>query len=253
MRGLYNFLYWIYFVFSFPYYLLRGWGRGDWQRGFAQTFGHYDINLKQSITNRHLCWVQAPGLGDVRVCGELIHALEGRLPNVKFIVSTTRAETWSELRKRLPPKVGKIYHPLDRRDCVARALNAVHPRAIILIGGQVQPNFIWRARTRHFPVFLVNARLSRRLYLRYQRFGFLFRHVFESLTLIGAQTEEQASRFRAVGGATEAIQVLGDLAQNPAAIGRTVETILAHLSASDLYIAPVPAPRSSVSGDNTRS
>ena len=246
MRRLYNLWYWVYFILSSPYYFLRVWARGDWHKSLSQRFGHYDINLKQSITNRHLVWVQVPGLEELPACGELIRALEKRLPNVKFMASTTTVATMQALHDRLPPYTGKIYHPIDRRDCVARALGTMHPRAIILAGSDLKPNFVWRARGR-YPIFLINARLSRAQLSRYRRLSFLFRPLFRSLTFLGAQTEEQAARFRKVGAPPEVIHVLGDLANDPKAVQNTVDGILAHLAGSDLYIAPASAQSTSAS------
>jgi 3-deoxy-D-manno-octulosonic-acid transferase len=245
MRRLYNLWFWVYFVLSSPYQFLRVWARGDWAKSFSQRFGHYDINLKQSITNRHLIWLHVPGLEELELCRELILALEVRLPNVKFMASTTMVDTMRALHRRLPAHTGKIYHPIDRRDCVARALGTMHPRAIILLGSQLQPNFIWRARGR-FPLFLVNAQLTNAQFSRYRQLGFLFRRFFESLTFIEAQSEEQAARFRQVGAPAEVVQVLGDLAGDPKVMEKTVESIIGCLTGSDLYIA-APGSRSSPS------
>jgi len=65
-----------------------------------------------------------------------------------------------ELQAKLPTHVSKIYYPIDRRTCVARALSTIRPLAIVLVEAEIWPNFLWRARDLGKPVFLVNARLS---------------------------------------------------------------------------------------------
>jgi 3-deoxy-D-manno-octulosonic-acid transferase len=239
MRRLYNCLFWVYFVVSSPYYFFRVWGRGDWSRSFGQRFGHYDISVKQSITNRHMIWLQLLRADKLEGCERLLEALAIRLPNVKFIVSTSTFEVMQLIQHRLPAGVGKIYHPIDRRDCVARALGTMHPRAVILAGAELRPNFIWRARGRS-PLFLVDAHLPNRSYARYRRLGFLFRPLLESLVFIGARTEDQAARFRRAGAPSEVVESVGDLAVEPGAVDKTVDAILAHLAGTDLYIAPGP-------------
>ncbi|EEF62845.1 3-deoxy-D-manno-octulosonic acid transferase [Pedosphaera parvula] len=211
MRSLYNILFLIFFVLSSPYYFLRMSRRGNWQKGFAQRFGNYDVKLKQSITNRHIIWLHAVSVGEMNVCMQLIRALEPRLPNVKFVVSTTTTTAMSELQKKLPPHIGKIYYPVDRRKFVARALGTIRPDAIILVEAEIWPNFIWRARSMGIPLFLVNARLSDRSFPRYKKFKILFKQLFGAFTGVGAQNETDAGRLGEVGCRREAIHVVGNL------------------------------------------
>ena len=210
MRKLYNLLFTVFFVLSAPYYFLRMYRRGNWQRGFRERFGKYDTRLKQAITNRHVIWLHAVSVGEVNVCTQLIRALEPRVPNVKIVVSTTTSTGMGELRK-LPRYIEKIYYPIDRRKCVQRALSTLHPEAIILVEAEIWPNFLWQARSRRMPVFLVNARLSARSARSYRRWGFLFRPLFASLAGVGAQNERDAESLRQLGCRPEVVQVVGNL------------------------------------------
>jgi 3-deoxy-D-manno-octulosonic-acid transferase len=185
--------------------------RGQWRRGFLQRLGKFDVKVKQALTNRHVLWMHAVSVGEMNVCVELIRALEPRLPNIKIVVSTTTTTGMGELQKKLSARVSKIYYPLDFSSCVRRALATIHPDAIVLVEAEIWPNFIWRARLRGIPLFLVNARLSDRSYPRYKRFDFLFRNLFASFTAVGAQNEAAANRLRQVGCPTERVQVLGNL------------------------------------------
>src|SRR5437763_8362000 len=97
--------------------------RGNWQKGFVERFGKYDSKFKQSITNRHVVWMHAVSVGEVNVCTQLIRALEPRLPNAKIVVSTTTTTGMGLLHEKLPPNIGKVYYPIDRRHYVTRALN----------------------------------------------------------------------------------------------------------------------------------
>ncbi len=210
-RSLYNILFLVFFVVTAPYYFVRMWRRGNWQTGFKQRFGHYDTKVKQSITNRNILWMHAVSVGEMNVCLQLIRALEPRLPNLKIMVSTTTTTGMGELQKRMPPHIGKIYYPIDRRKYVNRAIQTIHPDAIVLVESEIWPNFIWRAKALGKPLFLVNARLSDRSFPRYKRFGFLFRELFGSFTGVGAQNADDANKLRELGCAPEAVQVMGNM------------------------------------------
>ena len=211
MRTLYDILFTIFFVLSAPYYFRRMWRRGNWRPGFRERFGRYESNLKQTLTNRQVLWLHAVSVGEVNLCTQLIRALELRLPNIKFVVSTTTTTGMAELRTRLPTYIGKIYYPIDRRKFVASALAVVKPEAIVLIEAEIWPNFLWRAHALNIPVFLVNARLSDRSFRNYRRLGFLFRPLFASFAGISAQHEADAARLREVGCRPEMIRVVGNL------------------------------------------
>lgn len=211
MRALYNVLFTAFFWLSSPYYFWRLRRRGNWVDGFFQRFGLYDTRIKQAITNRDMLWLHAVSVGEVNICTQLIRAIEPQLPNIKIIVSTTTTTGMAELNKKLPSHITKIYYPIDRRKYVNRALATMHPKAVILVEAEIWPNFIWRARNRGIPLFLVNARLSDRSYRGYKRFHALFRPLFGSFDGVGVQTEADAGRLRELGCRPEAIKIVGSL------------------------------------------
>lgn len=211
VRTIYNILFTIFFVLSSPYYFWRMRRRGNWLDGFFQRFGAFDTKVKQSVTNRQVIWLHAVSVGEVNLCTQLIRALEPRLPNVKIIVSTTTTTGMGELKKRLPTHISRIYYPIDRRPYVARAIATLRPKAIVLVEAEIWPNFIWRAKQQHVPIFLVNARLSERSFRGYKRFGFLFRDLFAAFDGVGAQNEADADRLREIGCRPESIRVVGSL------------------------------------------
>ena len=217
MRIFYNILFVILFVLASPYYFWRLWRRGNWKQGFRERFGRYDNNLKQALTNRHILWLHAVSVGEVRLCMQLIHALEPRAPNLKFVVSTTTTTGMAELR-RLPPHISKVYYPIDYSRFVARALTTIHPDAVVLFEAEIWPNFIWQVKRRGIPLYLANARLSERSFRGYKRLGFLFRGLFESFDGVGTQNEADAERLRAVGCRPGAVHVVGNLKYDGAVV-----------------------------------
>jgi 3-deoxy-D-manno-octulosonic-acid transferase len=211
MRFWYNLLFTIFFVVTSPYYFWRMSRRGHWQAGFQQRFGKFSSKLKSALTNRHTLWIHAVSVGEVNIATQLIRAIEARLPNLKIVVSTTTSTGMGELRKRLPSHIEKIYYPVDRRVYVSRALRIIKPEAIVLVEAEIWPNFLWTARSRRIPTFLVNARLSERSYRGYKRFGVLFRPLFRSFAGVGVQNQADKERLLKLGARPEAVYVVGNL------------------------------------------
>lgn len=196
--------------------------RGNWHAGFRQRFAKYNSDLKQALTNRHVLWLHAVSVGEVNLCLQLIRALEPRLPNIKFVVSTTTSTGMAELRKRLPPRISKIYYPIDRRKYVNRAIATINPEAVVLIEAEIWPNFIQRLRRLNIPLMLVNARISDRSFPRYQRFGFIFRQLFQTFVAVGCQNPEDARRLAEIGCRPEAVEVLGNMKFDAAKTGERI-------------------------------
>ncbi len=211
MKRIYNALFTFFFCLSAPFYFLKMWRRGNWQQGFGQRFGRFSSAVKQSVTNRQVLWIHAVSVGEVNIATQLIRALELRLPNLKTVVSTTTSTGMGELQKKLPSHIQKIYYPVDRRNCVMRSVLSIHPDVIVLVEGEVWPNFLWYADDRRIPRFLVNARLSKRSYRGYRVAGFLFRSIFAGFAGVGCQNEEDARRLRALGCRSETIRVVGNM------------------------------------------
>ena len=183
--------------------------RGGWRKGFGERLGRYSTKFKQAISNRDVIWLHAVSVGEANICVQLIKVLQPRLPNLKFVVSTTTTTAMSELRKKLPSDVGRIYYPIDRRAFVRRALATIRPKAVVLVEAEIWPNFLWGLQGRGIPHFLVNARISEKSYSRYSRFTFLFRDFFAGFDGVGAQSETDAQRLVELGCASGSVHVFG--------------------------------------------
>src|SRR5688572_19157657 len=219
MKFWYNLFFILFFIGSSPYYFWRMSRRGNWQAGFQERFGRFTTRLKQAITNRHVLWIHAVSVGEVNIATQLIRSLETRMPNLKIIVSTTTSTGMGELRKRLPSHIEKIYYPIDRKKYVSRSLRVISPEAIVLVEAEIWPNFLWTARSRGIPTFLVNARLSDRSYRGYRRFGFLFRQIFGSFAGVGVQNETDRARLLELGSKPEGVRIVGNLKFDGAVLG----------------------------------
>ncbi len=211
MRLLYNILFPIFFALSAPFYFLKMWRRGNWQRGLGQRFGLYDADLKNQLADRRVLWLHAVSVGEVNLCAQLLQELAPHLSDWRFVATTTTSTGMSELQKKLPADVIKIYYPVDGFFAVRRALNTIRPAALVLVEAEIWPNLLWRVDDLGVPIFLVNARVSEKSFRGYRRFDFLFRPLFGAFRGIGTQNETDAARLRELGARAEAVHVTGNL------------------------------------------
>ena len=193
-------------VVTSPIWLYKMIRHGRYVRDIGQRFGAVPIRylLQPSI------WVHGVSLGEINAARTLVAQLHSQLPDYRIIVSST-TETGIEAAKRLCSPDHQVFRwPLDFSSSGARALNRAKPAMVVLMEGEVWPNFLTACSARKIPVVVVNARMSPdKGYPRYKKLGPLAAKLFNGLTAIGAQNESYAEMYRKLGVDGDKIHVTG--------------------------------------------
>ncbi len=150
-------------------------------------------------------WVHAASAGEVNAVRPLLAALRKARPGDKILLTTLTA-AGRERARALPEVDSGALAPLDFWPAVSRFLSRVRPKALILVETELWPHLIALTGA---PVVLVNGRLSERSFGRYRLIAPLLRPFVSRLAAVGAQTEADAGRFRALGARD--VSVTGNL------------------------------------------
>ncbi|HYN79430.1 MAG TPA: 3-deoxy-D-manno-octulosonic acid transferase, partial [Lamprocystis sp. (in: g-proteobacteria)] len=103
------------------------------------------------------------------------------------------------------------YTPYDLPEVVARWLDRVRPRLVIVMETEIWPNTLSQCARRGIPVVLANARLSARSAQGYRRLARLTRETLAHFDLIAAQSAADAGRFRDLGADPDRVLVTGSI------------------------------------------
>ena len=217
MRFLYNVVFPIVLLVSLPAYLLRMVRRGNYRRDFAQRLGRYSPDLRHRFAHGDWIWVHAVSVGELLVAMKIIGELHRRRPSWRFVVSSTTSTAHALALEKCTDWLVPVYTPIDLPCFVRRALDAVHPKAVVLVEGEMWPNFVWMNRDRGVPVVLTNARVSPRSARRYEKFASIARTVASRLSAVGVQHVEDANLWRKLGVGPEKISVTGSVKYDPEA------------------------------------
>ncbi len=202
------------FVYTFLLYLLVPWvllrlaWRARRERGsllnLAERFGHY-----RQIPSTPLIWIHAVSVGETRAAQPLIEALLNKYPQ-HYVLLTHMTPTGRETGKALfGRKVERCFLPYDLPGAVGGFLRHFEPRVGILMETEIWPNLIHGCRKRGIPLYLVNARMSKKSSRRYRRFVKLARETIGGIAGIAAQSAEDAQRIAALGA--DRVSVTGNL------------------------------------------
>jgi len=206
-----------FFVFGGPYLLWKLWRRGKLLPQFGQRFGLYSPEIRARLKSD--VWIHAVSVGEVNIAQVLILRLRELRPDLRVVVSTTTATGFSVAQTQLADeRTLVIYNPIDSLWSVRSAFNAIRPRRLILIESEIWPNYLWAARRRRIPVYLVNARLSLRTEERYRRMRWLVGPLLQEIALIFAQDAIDVQRLTQAGFGPETIFNLGSLKYDVAAL-----------------------------------
>ena len=183
---------------ALPAALVRLAWRARRQPGYVahwrERLGRYEGQLAQPTI-----WVHAVSVGETRAAAPVIAELRRTYPRHR-IVLTHMTPTGRETGEALfGGDVTRAWLPYDMGFAVRRFLAWSRPAFGVLLETEVWPRLIEEARRAVVPVVLANARLSERSARRYARWPALARWAFGNLTLVAAQSEADAQRFRALG------------------------------------------------------
>ena len=205
-----------YLILASPYYLFQMIRKKKYREGLAARLGRLDPEVVSRLAGRPLCWIHTVSVGEVHAARGLLTHLRNALPEMPIVLSTT-TETGQTLAARAGADAC-FYCPLDLPWSVRRYLDALQPRAVLLVETEIWPNLLRACRGRDIPVAVVNGRLSGASFARYRRLGRWWRGVVQQLSLVCARTRREAARFRALGLDASRVFFTGNLKADAAVL-----------------------------------
>lgn len=171
----------------------------------GERFGRYPAPIDSLMPHSssdplgRFVWIHAVSLGETRAAAILLAALRQELPGMRLLLTHGTATGRAEGEKLLLPGDVQVWQPWDTPGAVARFLRKFRPAIGILMETEVWPNLVAGCRRRNVPLVLANARLNAKSLRNAQRLAPLARPAYAGLSAVWAQTEDDASRLRAIG------------------------------------------------------
>jgi len=194
---------------ALPFILIRLW----WQGRQAPELR---INWRQRLgfvphASGTVVWVHAVSVGETIAAAPMVRRLLARNPDITILLTAMTDTGQTQAMKMFGDQVQYAYAPYDTPGAIRRFLNRVNPRILVIMETEIWPNMIRQSRSRGVPVFLINARLSERSALGYERVKRLVAPIVRSISWVAAQAEKDAERFRRIGVAASKVAVTGSV------------------------------------------
>ena len=168
--------------------------------------------------------IHAVSLGEMNATRELVNQLQTARPDLHAIITTTTATGYDRGRQLYggKPNITLTRYPLDFTPAIHRLLDATKPSLIVLMEGEIWPNFLRQCEKRKIPVLLVNGRISESAFARYRRIKFITASMLRRIAMICAQDQVYADRFKILGAPADRLQVTGTMKFDTASIADKV-------------------------------
>ena len=208
-------IYSILFVLLLPLIVLRMLWRSRRAPAYRRRLGERLGCFPAPPQDRPLIWVHAVSLGETLAARPLIERLLQELPDHRIAITTTTptgsAQVQSLFVRRFGERIFHVYAPWDTPGAVRRCLDRLRPRLLLIMETELWPNLLHHCAAQGCPVMLANARLSARSATGYSRFPGVTRSMLGQLSLIAAQSDASAERFRELGAPADRVRVCGSV------------------------------------------
>ncbi len=205
-RTLYTFLLYLILPFTPIKLLLRSIKQPEYRQHWAERFGFY---AEKNTNNNKVIWLHCVSVGETRAAEPLVKALLLQYPHYQVLLSHTTPTGRATSEALFSDSVSRVYLPYDVPFAVKRFLKHFSPVAGVLMETELWFNLIAQCKHRGIPLLLINARLSQKSMLGYEKIPKLVFEGLSNLTTIAAQTQQDAERLKHLGATN--ISVMGNL------------------------------------------
>lgn len=193
-----------------PLALFALWWRGRsepaWREGLGERRGRVARRQDRPL------WVHAASVGEANSAAGFFRQLLQQHPELPLHLTAFTPTGLARLRE-LVPGARHSYLPIDSPAAMRRFVNAVRPRAAVVLETECWPNMLAQCARQSVPVIWLSGRLSER---SVRRLPTLFgagrlRKALGQVKAFGVQTARDSRRFATLGAPADRLHTTGSL------------------------------------------
>ena len=164
-------------------------GKEDSKRFKEKFFISSDYKIQK---NNNLIWFHGASIGEVQSVIPIIYYLLEKEKNYKILVTTTTLSSGKMIANEFGDNknIFHYYLPFDINFLAQRFLNKFNPNAAIFIDSEIWPVFINQIKKRKIPLILINGRITKKTFKRWNWVGGFSKNIFSLFDLVLASSQE---------------------------------------------------------------
>ena len=187
-------------------------------RGKILNEGRADILERLGLPSREavaglaggrVLWLHAASVGEVIAAGPIIKQITSSRPDLRLLLTTSTVAGRSR-GKSIPEVTACVLLPIDFYPAIAAFLRRIRPNALLLVEKEFWPMMLKAVTNRMIPCGIVNGRITAKSAKRYALLSGIFRPLLGKIDRAAVQTDEDKSRFIALGIRESAVAVTGN-------------------------------------------
>ena len=194
----YKLLTYLFYPFANIYLILRKLKKKEHSTRYKEKLSKITLEKEKGL----LIWFHVASVGEGLSILPLVKILE-KEEKVKSILITSITLSSSEVLKKKINQSKKIIHqflPLDIPVFIDKFLNHWQPDLSIFIDSEIWPNLILKIKIKNIPLLLINARITKKTFLRWNSASSFAEKIFKKFDLFVVANKETEKYLKDLGG-----------------------------------------------------
>ena len=183
-------------------------------------FGYRDLP-------QHALWLHCASVGEVNTALPLLRELHRREPDLRFVISTNTPTGAAIVARQRLACVAHCYLPFDWNFALQRFIDAVKPRALIVLETELWPNLFAACARNGIGVTIINGRLSPKSTTTRGWVRTLLTTALASVDHIYTRSAHDRDAFVQLGADEQRVNVTGNLKYAPPQAGEATQNLTA--------------------------
>ena len=131
-----------------------------------------------------LIWFHAASIGEFKSILPLVEYYTRQSPNNFFLITTVTLTSYNEFERRFNSNK-RVFHqflPYDNNFLIENFFKNWRPNIVSFVDSEIWPNFILKIKKENIPLILLNARITKKSFLRWKALGESARKIFSCFT-----------------------------------------------------------------------
>ena len=197
MHFWYKFFTYLFYPFVPVYLFIRKLSNKEHSTRYKEKMSQINIIRDKGF----LIWFHVASVGEAMSILPLIENFEKEKKINKILITTITLSSATVLQKRFN-KNTKIIHqflPLDIPNFVNKFLNHWSPNLSIFIDSEIWPNLILKIKEKNIPLLLINGRITKKSFYRWNLLKNFAKKIFEKFDLCIASNKESENHLQILG------------------------------------------------------
>jgi len=156
--------------------------------------------IKKKRPRGKLIWLHVSSVGELLSVIPILRKFESnkKIKNI-LVTSSTLSSSKVFLKQKKLKKTFHQFLPIDKVLLVKKFIDFWKPNLAIFVESEIWPNFILHIKERKIPLLLLNARITNRTFLRWNKINFFAKEIFNKFDLCLSQNRETGKYLKELG------------------------------------------------------